>query len=371
MPVVLGPAKVDNEAMGEMGKRTTVNSSDRRCIAQGSAQKPFRRLVSGQALGYPFPQQEAILSPQLTIENILAPLVPNSFLAQDFTRKCRLVRSESRDRFSHLITCDEILSCISNDSFDPRQLTLVTQGRNIARGRFCLPAKYPGGQLQAHRGMLEALLSAGTTMLVSDMHQHHPNLQSLAQTLMTFLDTEVSINIYVGQPSSKGFDLHVDHHDVFILQVEGQKEWFVAEPTHRWPLKVPEHNGPPPDAISWSGILNAGDVLYLPRGYWHRAQATSDQPTLHLTCGVQPNTGLHILRWLQDELMQCDVFRQDLPPLTQPEAVQEHMENLKTALSQAWDPNTLTRYKQYDRKRRDNIKPLQSGERENDPLPKK
>jgi hypothetical protein len=32
MPVVWGRAKEDNEVMGEMGKRGTANSSDRRCI---------------------------------------------------------------------------------------------------------------------------------------------------------------------------------------------------------------------------------------------------------------------------------------------------------------------------------------------------
>jgi hypothetical protein len=34
MPVGLGPIKEENKAMGEMGKRGTVNSNGRRCISR-------------------------------------------------------------------------------------------------------------------------------------------------------------------------------------------------------------------------------------------------------------------------------------------------------------------------------------------------
>jgi hypothetical protein len=42
-------------------------------------------------------------------------------------------------------------------------------------------------------------------------------------------------------------------------------------------------------------VLEAGDTLYLPRGWPHEA-ATSDEDSLHITVGVQPQTRLDALR---------------------------------------------------------------------------
>ena len=40
-----------------------------------------------------------------------------------------------------------------------------------------------------------------------------------------------------------------------------------------------------PDAPLWEGMLEDGDLLYIPRGWWHVATPL-DEPTLHLTVGV-------------------------------------------------------------------------------------
>ena len=58
--------------------------------------------------------------------------------------------------------------------------------------------------------------------------------------------------------------------------------------------------------------LHPGDVLYLPRGWIHAAEA-NDGTSLHLTFGVHPYTRIDVLRAMLAELEQEPSFRASLP----------------------------------------------------------
>jgi len=59
-------------------------------------------------------------------------------------------------------------------------------------------------------------------------------------------------------------------------------------------------------------LLNAGDVLYLPRGWWHIAHPV-DEPSLHLTFGIAPMHGLNLLNWMAMRLRSNALLRRNLP----------------------------------------------------------
>nr|WP_256098549.1 cupin domain-containing protein [Streptomyces agglomeratus] len=59
--------------------------------------------------------------------------------------------------------------------------------------------------------------------------------------------------------------------------------------------------------------MTAGDVLYLPRGWWHAVAASEGQPSLHLTCGIQTTTGADLISWLSETLRSHELVRSDLP----------------------------------------------------------
>lgn len=88
-------------------------------------------------------------------------------------------------------------------------------------------------------------------------------------------------------PDGSGFGLHLDHHPVFILQVEGRKRWRysiepvlravlsnISFPRDRTVLKLPWVTVTRPEDKELCEVtLSPGDVLYLPKGSWHSAQA--------------------------------------------------------------------------------------------------
>ncbi len=77
-------------------------------------------------------------------------------------------------------------------------------------------------------------------------------------------------------------------HDVFIVQLEGEKHWKVWDERHQ-PLLLEGESASgavrPDINPAIDTVLRAGDVLYIPRGCWHGAE-TRDCVSLHMTVGV-------------------------------------------------------------------------------------
>jgi ribosomal protein L16 Arg81 hydroxylase len=74
------------------------------------------------------------------------------------------------------------------------------------------------------------------------------------------------------------------------------------------------HDQTAPDEPIDEFTLHAGDVLHVPRGWWHAAAASAGEPSLHLSFGLSPHTGVDLLSWLVDELRVHEVLRADVPP---------------------------------------------------------
>ncbi len=127
-------------------------------------------------------------------------------------------------------------------------------------------------------------------------------------------------------PDGAGFGLHLDHHPVSILQIEGQKRWWfspkpglkevatnVSFPKDRDVLKLPWVTvARPREEDLCEVVLNPGDVLYLPRGTWHRAQAIGS--SLGLTLAMESLTPLDLIqRALAPHLSNNVEFRSQVP----------------------------------------------------------
>ena len=54
---------------------------------------------------------------------------------------------------------------------------------------------------------------------------------------MDDLGHPVQANAYATPAGAQGFAVHHDTHDVFVLQVAGEKRWLVYEPALELPLK--------------------------------------------------------------------------------------------------------------------------------------
>ena len=144
----------------------------------------------------------------------------------------------------------------------------------------------------------------GHTIVLQGLHRLWPPLIDFAGALTADLGHPVQVNAYITPPSSQGFSAHYDVHDVFVLQVAGEKRWRIHEPVRPDPLRsqpwtdhraaVETREGEPPMI---DAVLRPGDALYLPRGYLHAAEALGGV-SAHLTVGVHPVTRNAVLEAL-------------------------------------------------------------------------
>jgi hypothetical protein len=187
-------------------------------------------------------------------------------------------------------------------------------------------------------------LRRGATLVVDAVDELYQPLDDLAAGLERVFREHVQINAYAGWRTQRGFDLHWDDHDVFILQVTGRKRWSVYAATRPYPVaRDIEPNQKPAEEPLWDAILEDGDLLYIPRGWWHVA-VPLDEPTLHLTVGIHNRTGLDLLRWLTDRLRASENFRMDLPRFASKEQQAAHIERLRGELLAQWGADLLERY---------------------------
>ena len=129
-------------------------------------------------------------------------------------------------------------------------------------------------------------------MVLQGLHRTWPPLVTFCQQLAADLGHPVQANAYVTPPQSQGFSDHYDVHDVFVLQIAGEKRWRIHEPGPSRP-RCATSPGPTARRRSSSArpteplidvVLRPGDCLYLPRGFLHAATALGGVST-HLTLG--------------------------------------------------------------------------------------
>lgn len=158
---------------------------------------------------------------------------------------------------------------------------------------------------------LLGLFADGATMVLQGLHRTWRPVTQFAQDLAADLGHPVQVNAYLTPAQSTGFSDHYDVHDVFVLQVEGEKRWRIRSPVHPLPLRDQQwtdrrlavERGAAGEPLI-EATLRPGDCLYLPRGYLHSATALGALST-HLTVGVHPWTRRH----LADELVRVALAR--------------------------------------------------------------
>ena len=151
--------------------------------------------------------------------------------------------------------------------------------------------------------------------MLQALHVHHPPLARFCRELERELGHPAQANAYYTPPSAQGFKVHHDTHDVFCLQVAGEKRWLVYPPVLELPLRSQKYTpelGEPGETVL-DVTMRAGDTLYLPRGWLHQAM-TSDTPSLHLTVGVAVATWLDALQAAVNEAAKEEVdLRRGVP----------------------------------------------------------
>ncbi|WP_084197266.1 cupin domain-containing protein [Solimonas soli] len=159
------------------------------------------------------------------------------------------------------------------------------------------------GRVSLSRRRLYQALSGGATLVLNRLESFMPFAAHACQNLGERMGMPATANAYLSFSHANGgeatFGAHWDTHDVFVLQLLGRKRWRVYEPTWLLPHSSQTSQGSRhrrPTVPVFECILEAGDLLYLPRGWWHEVEA-SDQTSFHLSVGLYPKSVADYVQW--------------------------------------------------------------------------
>ncbi len=252
--------------------------------------------------------------------SLIAPVTPERFFADYYGKRHLHVPAAGGARGPLLDWrgLNQVLS-VSSAWTEPR-LKLFIDGRRIAPEHYCDRVQtLDGEQNRVNPRKLQVFLSMGASLVANLVETLTPELRGLARLLERELLGLAAANIYCSFGGKRAFNSHFDTHEVFAIHTEGEKVWRLYEGRADNPvLSPPEHPDLQQSLDRQKGrllqqvVMRPGDLLYIPRGQFHDALASS-QASLHVTFSVEPRNGRILLKLLEQEVLNDSTFRAYLP----------------------------------------------------------
>lgn len=270
----------------------------------------------------------------------------DTFLAQTYHRSYAHIPGTADT--AGLFSWDDLNRIIATQRLEPPRLRLSVDGEMVPLHRYAIPTTNRRAVTwsRIQPADLHTQLKDGASLVLDAVEKIHPAVGAAAEGLERFLGTSVQANAYASWTDREGFGLHWDDHDVVVVQVHGSKRWRLYGSTREAPtfrdVESPER--PEGDPVA-DIVLAPGDVLYLPRGWWHAVTADQGTESLHLTFGTVPHTGADLMLWVVDQLRSSLALRKDIPRFA---SLSEHSDFIATlrgeVLNELADPRLVERW---------------------------
>lgn len=237
----------------------------------------------------------------------------DKFLCEFYETKPFYVR-EQITRSRDIIDWAGIEKLLSNHRLSAPRMRLFNDGLPVSESAY---SRSIGGQgatsfSDIEPGLFRKYITKGATLVIDAVNELHPEIDAIAATLERHFGAQIQANLYAVLGSTAGFDIHWDDHDTVVVQVSGEKKWEIYAPTRSHPIKDDIEQPPLPTSKPQTTIvMKAGDVLYLPRGWWHRV--ISQGESIHATYGFGKPQQIDVLQLLKRRLHNFNDFRKDLP----------------------------------------------------------
>lgn len=299
----------------------------------------LEQLLATGSKGMKGPATDAV---QVDFQSLLDPVAVEEFFGGIFGRRVLHVPGNPR-KFLGLFSWSEFNRILNMSKlWSDRSMKLVLDGRDVSPDSYSVSGlTREGNRAQIpYPPEVEALLQRGATLILDLVETLSPGIRAIARALTASTGSVVVCNAYCSFKAHQGFLPHYDTTDVFALHIEGSKVWRIYEgvadhpvdlPGYHFSSFTPDHHAGARGNVALEVEMRPGDLLYVPRGQYHEALASSDA-CLHLSFGTNRATGLDFVgllsRWVADDLR----FRASLPHFDDGVATQKHLGALGDAL---------------------------------------
>ncbi|XP_075975429.1 bifunctional lysine-specific demethylase and histidyl-hydroxylase NO66 [Anticarsia gemmatalis] len=214
---------------------------------------------------------------------MIAPYDPDEFLKRVWEKKPLHIARNKPEYYKEILSTPAIDDMLRKDNI---QFTKNIDVTSYVDGQ----KKNHNPDGRAHPHLVWDFYLNGCSVRLLNPQTFIPKIHLLSATMQEFFNSFVGANAYLTPPDSQGFAPHYDDIEAFIIQTEGKKHWRIYKPLdedHVLP-RVSSKNfdqseiGEPILEVT----LEAGDMLYFPRGYIHQAVTVDGEHSLHVTVSM-------------------------------------------------------------------------------------
>jgi len=252
----------------------------------------------------------------------IAPASAERFFSDYWEKSHFHIQAHNAHRFENIFSLRDIDRwCMTTRSGDRDSVLLVSSVQS-AEGRRTETKKFRPRDIKVDN--LYEAFNDGQSIVLNHLEDSWLPAAPLVETLGSVFCGEIGVNVYLTPKNAQTFPVHVDDHDVFILQVQGEKVWRLHElrmlSVDRLPLKANLNT-----TADWGAqrlatplqaelTLRPGDLLFIPRGMPHCAIA-QETSSLHITVSITPLYWTDFFKAaIEQATISCSDLRRTLPP---------------------------------------------------------
>lgn len=193
---------------------------------------------------------------------LLAGLSPEQFISEYWQKKPLLIR-QAIPNMQPLLSRSELFALATQEEVQSRLVSQQKGQWSLKNGPFT-------------KKTLPAITQRQWSVLIQNVDQHNDDVRHLLNQFRFLPDARLDDLMISYATEGGGVGPHFDSYDVFLLQVQGQREWRIGQQDdltiiEGLPLKILKTFNPEQVLV-----LEPGDMLYLPPKYAHDGIALNE-----------------------------------------------------------------------------------------------
>ena len=269
-----------------------------------------------------------------SFDQLLAPCPRATFLS-DYLDQKPLHLPGTAEKFAHVLSWEALNRMLSMDGWTGTSLELFRKGVKVPPGAYCRSVvnRNRVRVMRPDSGKVMALVGQGASLRLNEVETLVPDIMAVTEVIAQTIGAKTSANVYCSWQANPALDSHCDHHDAYVLHLHGEKHWNIYQGRADNPIEheifhglsqaeYDRMKGP----VQHQLTLRPGDLLYLPRGQFHDAIASS-AASIHVTVSCTEPVGLDWMTRLWQHAVRESLFRATLPRGEGPE-MRQHLEQL-------------------------------------------
>ena len=239
-----------------------------------------------------------MLNTRFDFAQLIQPISPEVFFREYWEQRPLHISRGNAGYYAGLLSAKDIDAILQ---FCKPKYPRVKLGKSNKRGfsldvleRMDTMSVHDYGVPNAH--YLYNTYAQGDTLVIYRLEEYWKPLAEFCRAFEQYFSCLANAVLFLTPQNAQGFPLHFVLGDMFILQAEGSKVWRIYNSSSYLALGEDDQPGivenlPAPEQEL---CLEAGDLLYIPRGCMHEV-LTADASSLHISIGTKLFTWVDLI----------------------------------------------------------------------------